>query len=168
MPSAAAKPAYTPDMNLDSIVQEVVDAFLRAVDGEAPGLVEGLYLSGSVALGNFRPRMSDIDFVAVTAAPPNASALAALERAHLRVRRYRRRPSFDGVYATWDELANNPAAATRGPFAQAGRFHYRADTSPSPVDWHTVARYGVARPCPPEHRHLGRSECADLVDGAQP
>ena len=144
-------------MNLDSIVQEVVDAFLRAVDGEAPGLVEGLYLSGSVALGNFRPRMSDIDFVAVTAALP-----------HLRVRRCRRRPSFDGVYATWDELANNPAAATRGPFAHEGRFHYRADTAPSPVDWHTVARYGVPRPCPPEHRHLGRSGCADLVDGAQP
>ena len=144
MLSAAAKPAYTPDMNLDSIVQEVVDAFLRAVDGEAPGLVEGLYLSGSVALGNFRARMSDIDFVAVTAAPTNTSALAALERAHLRVRRYRRRPFFDGVYATWDELAHNPAAATRGPFAHEGRFHYRADTAPSPVDWHTVARYGVA------------------------
>jgi hypothetical protein len=78
--------------------------------------------------------MSDIDFVAVTAASPNASALAALERAHLRVRRYRRRPFFDGVYATWDELAHNPAAATRRPFAHEGRFQYRADTAPSPVD----------------------------------
>jgi hypothetical protein len=42
MPSAVAKLAYTADMTLASIVQEVVDAFLRAVDGEAPGLVEGL------------------------------------------------------------------------------------------------------------------------------
>jgi hypothetical protein len=32
MPSAA-KPAYTADMTIDSIVQEVVDAFLPAVDG---------------------------------------------------------------------------------------------------------------------------------------
>jgi hypothetical protein len=66
--------------------------------------------------------MSDIDFVAVTAASPNASALAALERAHLRVRRYRRRPFFDGVYATWDEFAHNPTAATRRPFAHEVRF----------------------------------------------
>jgi hypothetical protein len=34
--------------------------------------------------------------------------------------------------------------ATRGPFAHEGRFHHRADAAPSPVDWHTVARYGVA------------------------
>jgi hypothetical protein len=46
------------------VVDQVVDAYLRMVDAEVAGLVEGLYLVGSVALGDFRPRGSDIDFVA--------------------------------------------------------------------------------------------------------
>ena len=57
-------------------VAAVVDAYLRAVQAEAPGLVEGLYLTGSVALGEFRPRTSDIDYLAVTgsrARPPRPS-----------------------------------------------------------------------------------------------
>lgn len=55
---------------MDSIeVSDVVDTYLRVVDEEAPGLVEGLYLVGSVALGEFRPHTSDVDFVAVTAEP---------------------------------------------------------------------------------------------------
>ena len=43
-----------------SLVQDVVRGFLAAVDAEAPQLVEALYLTGSVALGDFRPRRSDI------------------------------------------------------------------------------------------------------------
>ena len=62
-------------------VQHLVDNFLDAVDDEAPGLVERLYLTGSVALGDFRPRESDVDFVAVVAARPNGASIAALGRA---------------------------------------------------------------------------------------
>ena len=64
-------------MRLHDRVQAVVDAYLEAVDDEAPGLVEGLYLTGSIALGEFRPDTSDIDFVAVTANHPGAAAIAA-------------------------------------------------------------------------------------------
>jgi hypothetical protein len=80
------------------IVETAVDAFLQAVDAEAPGLVEALYLTGSVALGEFRPRTSDIDFVAVTSHRPDAAALAALGRAHGRLRKRWRKPYFDGLY----------------------------------------------------------------------
>ena len=83
-------------------VQGVVDAYLEAVDAEVPGLVEGLYPTGSTALGEFRPGTSDIDFVAVTPNPPTAAAVAALGRAHTRLRARCPRPFFDGRYVTWD------------------------------------------------------------------
>jgi hypothetical protein len=54
-------------MLLHEVVHDVVDSYLEAVDVQAPGLVEGLYLTGSMAFGDFRPRTSDIDYVAVTA-----------------------------------------------------------------------------------------------------
>ena len=46
-------------------MESVVNAYLRSIDEEAPGLIEGLYLTGSVALGEFRASTSDIDFLAV-------------------------------------------------------------------------------------------------------
>jgi hypothetical protein len=54
-------------MRVHPLVADVADAYMNAVEAEAPGLLEGLYLTGSAALGDFRPHTSDIDFVAVTA-----------------------------------------------------------------------------------------------------
>ncbi len=41
-------------MTLPAPAGDLVEDYLRAVDAAAPGLVEGLYLSGSVAMGDFR------------------------------------------------------------------------------------------------------------------
>lgn len=131
------------DQPMQDGVQSVVDAYLAAVDAEATGLVEGLYLTGSAALGEFRPRTSDIDFVAVTSHPPDAAAVAALGRAHTRLRARYARPFFDGRYVTWDELAHDPRQASRGPYSYEGRFHALGSGDCDPVTWHTLAGHGV-------------------------
>lgn len=86
-------------MELPLIVRSVTTAYLAAVDAEAPGLVEGLHLTGSVAYGDFRPggpvtrwgpsgaRSSDIDFVALTGRRADDADLLALDRVHDRLRR---------------------------------------------------------------------------------
>src|SRR5262245_16589450 len=104
-------------------VQEITNAFLEAIDIEVPALVEGLYLVGSLALDDFRPHSSDIDFVAITADPPDTSSLLALKRVHSRLAERWRRPFFDGIYVTWKDLWNDPAQTGSGPYSQAGRFH---------------------------------------------
>jgi hypothetical protein len=124
-------------------VRETVGVYLDAVDAEARGLVEGLHLVGSVALGEFRPRTSDVDFVAVTPSPPDAAALKALDRAHRRLRRSRPIPHFDGIYVTREELARNPLLAGPGPHAHAGRFHATGPRDANPVTWHTLGDRGV-------------------------
>ena len=96
-------------MALHERARQVIDAYLEIVDREAPGLIEGLYLTGSVALGEFPPHTSDVDFVAVTAAPPDSAAVLALSRAHRRLREPHARPFFDGRYVTWaDALQTFP------------------------------------------------------------
>ena len=130
-------------MRLHDKVQRVVDAYLEAVDVEAPGLVEGLYLTGSTALGEFRPRTSDIDFLAVTSTCPDSGALEALGRAHSALRQRCRQPFFDGRYVTWAELARGPNQTGPGPYSYEGRFHARGMGDCNPVIWHTVAGHGV-------------------------
>src|SRR5215208_4694587 len=95
--------------HLPSLVQDVVGHYLDALDEVAPGLVDALYLTGSVALDDFRPGRSDIDFLAVTAAPLDGDARGALRRVHARLTTLRRRPYFDGSYVTWQDLRANPA-----------------------------------------------------------
>ena len=124
-------------------VAPLVAAYLQAVDAEAPGLVEGLYLTGSIALGEFRPGTSDIDFVAVMARAPAAAGLTALHRAHRQVRDRHPRPYFDGEYVTWTDLARDPRLAGDGPRSYAGRFFERSTDGCNPVTWHTLATCGV-------------------------
>lgn len=123
-------------------IAEAVAGYLAAADAEAPGLVEGLYLTGSAALGDFCPRTSDVDVVAVTARRLDAAARGALRRVHGRLARTHSRGHVDALYVTWAELAGDPAHR-RGPHTHAGRFHAE-DAPGDPVTWHTVARHGVA------------------------
>ncbi|WP_158088837.1 nucleotidyltransferase domain-containing protein [Thermoactinospora rubra] len=131
-------------MAVPGTVQGIVDSYLHLVDAEASGLVEGLYLEGSVALGDFRPRTSDIDFVAVAGGPLDEAATAALERAHTRLSRQWPKPFFDGVYVTWDDLHRDPAAAGSRPGCHEHRFTAEGSGPPNPVTWHTLAWHGVA------------------------
>ena len=48
----------------------ITDQYLRLVAEDAPGLVSGLAITGSLALGDYRPPVSDIDFVAVLSRDP--------------------------------------------------------------------------------------------------
>ncbi|MFD3590765.1 hypothetical protein [Streptomyces sp. NPDC058683] len=95
-------------MSLLREFQPTMSTFLAAIDASAPGLVEGLYLTGSLPFGEFFPARSDIDFVTVPAKRPDAGAVEALSAAHDLVRRQHPRPFFDGVHLVRDDLAKQP------------------------------------------------------------
>jgi hypothetical protein len=130
--------ADVPDVS--DLPRSVLAEYLALVDGEAPGLVEGLYLVGSAVLDAFHPHSSDIDFVAVTAAPLDAAAVDALDRVH---RRWRRRPALDGIYVTWSDLETDPAWVRPGGVVH-GRGFRPGGGAADPVTWHTLARHGRA------------------------
>lgn len=131
-------------MAVHPLVRSVAEAFLREVDEELPGLVEGLYLTGSVALGDFRPHTSDINFVVVTTERLTPAQHSAVRRVHARLRSSFSRPHFNGIYVTWDDLATDPQQC--GPVASVlgGRFRFRASAEVNPVTWRVLAGHGVA------------------------
>ncbi|GAB3140391.1 hypothetical protein GCM10027290_11130 [Micromonospora sonneratiae] len=122
---------------------EAIEAYFAAVDAEAPGLVEGIYLVGSVALDDFHPGASDIDFVAVTGDVLSDADVAALERAHVALTPYLRRQFFDGLYVTWRDLGDDPARSRPGACVEQNRLRRRVAGTGDPVAWHTLASRGV-------------------------
>ncbi len=139
-------------MGVPRVVVDVARDYLQACDSNAPGLVEGLYLIGSVALDDFCEASSDIDFVAVSQRRPDPSTVDTLDRVHAAVRLAHPRPHFDGVYVTWSELAADPRWSPPGPQSYAGHLYPTSRGERHPVTWHTLAYHGVAIRGPAPHK----------------
>ncbi|MEV7012045.1 aminoglycoside adenylyltransferase domain-containing protein [Streptosporangium sp. NPDC051022] len=127
--------------SLDDGVSRVCDAYLELADRHVPGLVGGLYLQGSIALGDYRPGKSDIDFVAVVDERPDAELL---RRVHAELRKRHARPFFDGLYVTREDLRRDPEKTPAGPSVHRWRFTEESRAERHLVTWHVLARGGVA------------------------
>ena len=124
-------------------VKQVTGLFLDLVDEAAPGLVEGLYLHGSLGFGEWYPGRSDVDFVAVSAERPDAATVRLLREVHDRVGETFLRLPFDGFHVTWADLARSPYDCPDVPCILGGDWRDEGRVDVSPVTWHELAWHGV-------------------------
>ncbi len=123
-------------------VVEPLTVWLAAHDEVAPGVVEGLYVVGSIALSDWTPH-SDIDVVAVVADPSDPDLFGDLEAAQSVVRDGVG-VSIDGPYVGWGDLVV-PAMAVQRPWVLDGEYHVDGESFEiNPVTWFTLATYGIA------------------------
>jgi hypothetical protein len=116
-------------VSIDPVANAAVQSYLEDIDSAAPGLVEDVYLTGSVALGDFRPGISDVDLVAVWATSAGEAQLGALSELH--------RPStpqVDVVYLSRENLRSDPRQLSPAHSLQ-GVFHRDGAFSANPVTW---------------------------------
>jgi hypothetical protein len=130
-------------MRIPQDVASVTDAFLSSADKRAPGLIEGLYLHGSLAFGEYFPGASDVDFVAVLSARPDDAQVAGLAAAHWDVQAAFTRPRFDGVHLVDADLRKPPDACPDVPCIMEGSFQPAGRFSVNPVTWHELAWHGI-------------------------
>lgn len=125
-------------------VSRVVTRYLELVDDTLPGRIEGLYLVGSLALNDYQPGQSDIDFVAVTGEPLTAGEMDGMEVVHRALLAEVGRPWFDGIYVTWSDLEHNPEDARSVPSSHEGRFERSSGFEANPVTWLILRNYPVS------------------------
>jgi hypothetical protein len=132
----------------------VIRRFVARLDGALPGVIDGFYVVGSIALGAFRPGRSDIacgDAAAAAVAgrdPRPAGGAPAL------MRRRSRPPDHDtaadlalvcnGVFVRHEDLAAPPGLAAPVASQVAGRFDVGSGFDLNPVTWWTLAHRGIA------------------------
>jgi hypothetical protein len=127
---------------LPAPIAEALKVWLDTHDEAAPGVIEGLYVVGSVALDDWTPR-SDIDIVAVVADPSDPDLPGDLAGAQALVRE-RTSMSIDGPYLAWGDLAVPPMAAQR-PWVLDGEYRVDGESFEiNPVTWFALATYGRA------------------------
>lgn len=125
-------------------VAALCGSFLRLVDERVPGLVEGLYLHGSLVFGEWHEGVSDVDFAALSSHRPAEAEVRALEEVHAALAAAVPGTAFDGFYATWDDLVVQPAEVPDLPCTLAGTWHDEGRVSVNPVTWHEIARRGIS------------------------
>lgn len=142
---------------LPARAKDLVDRYTERIDRAAPGLLQGLYLVGSVALDDFHDEVSDVDFVAV-AADPDPELLRQVHEGLTK---------FDGLYVTFEELRTSPAELADGYYQLEGELR-RGKEGRSPVEWTVLHRYGVTvrGPEPAELQvHVDPAELREWVHG---
>lgn len=127
---------------LDPGVAALLAAYLTHLDRALPGRLEGLVLFGSLALDDYRPGQSDVDFLALGCVPWAGADLVALEAAHAALTAAFA-VDLAGVYLTWAQLAGPPLLLD-APHHLLGRFSPRGAFDANPAVWETVSRYPLA------------------------
>ena len=130
--------------------------YVRQLDRLLPGAVVGLYLVGSVALGGYRRRRSDLDFVCVLDDAVNEACVARLRIGHAqsgvvsgsRALLEGRSPltgTMNGIFIRASDLTE-PVTHIRPLASQVGtRFRRgRAGSDLSPVGWKVLSEKGVS------------------------
>ena len=65
----------------------ILDEYITAINKDLPGLVRACYIHGSIALNDFQPPFSDIDFITVTNRRCNENDIQQLKVIHQRLKR---------------------------------------------------------------------------------
>lgn len=124
--------------SLPSDVTPVVSLLVYELERALPHQIEGVYLVGSLALGDYRPGKSDIDFLAISEPTADLSPLADVHRtlaaAHPEVH-------CDGIYLRSGELARPPAGT--GASAREGKVVFDSGDERHAVTWLTLLRHGI-------------------------
>ncbi|MGH9093626.1 MAG: aminoglycoside adenylyltransferase domain-containing protein [Acidimicrobiales bacterium] len=121
-------------------VRRRVGAYVAGMDRDLPGVLTGLYLVGSVALGDYHPRRSNIDVVALGDTEWGSGQLATATRLHEGLGHGRDEARV--AYVTAAQLPRNPATA-RIPSFRGRQPEDQAEFA-TPMTWHLLAADAMA------------------------
>jgi hypothetical protein len=123
----------------DIIVAEFVDQII----GLRPSFVKGVYLTGSIALDDFYPAKSDIDFIVLCHHLPDAHIVVELEKIHRRITRHDAKPDLSGSYIPSSGLQSYPETFIPSLTFRDGRM-WREPFELAPVRLHELRTRGIA------------------------
>ena len=128
---------------MPEIATEVTERYLELAR-EAGVTPDALYLTGSIALNDFREGLSNVNFVVVNDGQPGREELALLADVHKALRTEYPQPWFSGIYVTWNDLAADPARIGKVPGHIEGHFGSVGSAEANPAVWMTLHDHPLA------------------------
>jgi predicted nucleotidyltransferase len=120
--------------------RNAIDSYLAKLDEALPGVCDGIYLTGSIALGDWRPGRSDLDVLSVTTRKLVDADIEVLAGVHAGLAK---RPCLDAIYIDFGEVGRVPVAGSAGLPHSTNAIFSPNGYFPDPVLWATLDRCGV-------------------------
>jgi hypothetical protein len=118
----------------DPLVANALSYYLSQIDQYFPKDEISVYLVGSIALDDYRPGKSDIDFVTIRDKLWQPSDLLRIKNIHKLLSKNRNYPKFDGIYIVASDLKSHPDSCSP-PFVLDNKFHYSGAFAANPITW---------------------------------
>ena len=107
--NASSHPTHSIKMmnkTIPKIIRPLLDEYLSLTGQQLPNLLSAFYLEGSIALGGFNERLSDIDFIALLQHKPTSAETDTLRSIHAQVEKSWPRWKMSGSYLTADYVSH--------------------------------------------------------------
>jgi hypothetical protein len=134
---------------LPQLVQQVLNEYLALAHAAVPGLLDGVYLHGSLALDAYNPGLSDIDFIGVTARRCTAADIERLRTLHQTLAQAYPRAQLEGCYLIAEDLGRFEESIPPQPHIHDGVFHPAGYHDINAVTWWVLKHRGIAICGPP-------------------
>lgn len=131
------------DENLPPNVQEVLTYYLERINDRQAGIIQGFYLYGSIALGDYYTHCSDIDFIAVSEERLTDEHYQHLMLAHKEVEKRFPRSRMGGIYVTWSDLGKLRDEVEPFPFYTDGKLKRAGYFELNLVTWYELKHHGI-------------------------
>lgn len=129
---------------IPAAAQPLIDTYADLLRHELPGFAAGVFVHGSVALGAFDERSSDVDVVTVVSRRCTADDCAKLAAIHDRLKAAYPRPPLEVSYLQAADLGKPESAITPHPCYHDGVLSAEAHHDENAITWWLLKQQGIA------------------------
>lgn len=131
------------DPRVPPAIQPLLQTYLDGLAQTLPGRVLGCYLEGSLALGAFSARLSDIDYVVVLNSPLTAEETARLRAMHQAIEQGKPRWKLSGVYMQPADLGKHDGEVQPHLNYHDGKLREQQHFHLSAITWWILKNHGI-------------------------
>ena len=131
------------DLRIPEPVQPIIKDYLRVTEQRLVGLINRFYVIGSIALGEFNERFSDIDFITVLSRRASPIDLKHLRKIHESIEKTYPRWRMSGGYVQAGDLGKLGNALSPHPQFHDGVLPPAVHNEINSVAWWELKNHGI-------------------------
>lgn len=125
-------------------IENFLDIYIDELSKILPTALKGVYLYGSIALGDYNEFHSDIDFIVVLNTPLTSGELNELDLLHDKLlKKYEEAKKFDGIFIQQSDVGKMNSDLTPYPYSHDGIFYHSGHWDINNVTWWILKKYGI-------------------------
>jgi predicted nucleotidyltransferase len=134
-------------MNLPKEVKAFLEEYINLVNKYIPSTLEEIYIHGSIALGAYEHKSSDIDLLTVMNRRLTEEDTEALHSIHTILVQTYEKPELDCVYISWEQLSKISSKSKgrneKYQFYNDGELQFGDYFNFNPITWWTLKNHGI-------------------------